>query len=157
MTEIRNCKLAYVCHKEWNDLKPVPEEKEVRYCADCKANVFLCKTAIDLDWHLQLNNCVALNVHDDNQSSEDGGNIVPTMGIPSLNFFGGQQDGIELSLLLGSRDELLKKCCESGLDTAEKLFGCTAHELEKSHGFSDEEVEVLSRLLASRGFSLTRV
>jgi hypothetical protein len=50
MSQIRNCKLAFQCEKEWESLTPIPGQRTVRHCTDCRANVFLCNTDEDLAW-----------------------------------------------------------------------------------------------------------
>lgn len=156
MSAIRNCKLAYECKKDWKDLTPMPGKSEVRHCADCRANVFLCKTNMDLDWHLQLNNCVALAGIERNDIANSDDFVVASMGVPG--FPSEEIDGRLYPLIddVGLGEHLVRKCLECGITTTKQLFNYTASELEESYGFGQHEVAEISLLLASRGYSLSR-
>ena len=59
---IDNCEyqFEYKCPLEWKNLKKTKDSK-VRFCNECNKNVYRCKTGEDIDNHIQLNHCVAIN------------------------------------------------------------------------------------------------
>ena len=59
---IDNCeyKFEYKCPLEWENLKKTKDSK-IRFCNKCNKNVYRCITSEDIDKHLQLNHCVAVN------------------------------------------------------------------------------------------------
>jgi len=59
---INNCEyeFEYKCPLEWKNLEKT-EDSQVRFCNECKKNVYRCKTNKDFDKHIQLNHCIAGN------------------------------------------------------------------------------------------------
>ena len=59
---IENCKYSveYECPLEWKNLKKTDDSK-IRFCNECNKNVYRCKTEKDMDEHIQLNHCIAVN------------------------------------------------------------------------------------------------
>src|SRR5262249_12889519 len=62
---IRNCKpeFKFVCPLDWNQLEPTGEAA-VRFCHDCKQNVFLCATDIEALDHAKQGHCIAMRGED---------------------------------------------------------------------------------------------
>jgi hypothetical protein len=59
--EIDNCspRFLFKCPKRWYDLMKT-DDKNVRYCNECKQNVFLCHSADEMISRAQKSQCVAL-------------------------------------------------------------------------------------------------
>ena len=59
---IDNCdyEFGYKCPLQWKNLKKTKDSK-VRFCGECDKNVYRCKTEKDMDEHIQLNHCIAIN------------------------------------------------------------------------------------------------
>ena len=59
---IENCEytVEYECPLEWKNLKKT-DDPQVRFCGECSKNVYRCKTEQDMDEHIQLNHCIAIN------------------------------------------------------------------------------------------------
>ena len=47
-------------HIEWRNLKKT-EDSKVRFCDECNKNVYRCRTDEDIDKHIELNHCIAVN------------------------------------------------------------------------------------------------
>jgi hypothetical protein len=165
VSQIRNCRLEYECEKKWEDLTRIPRQSGVRHCTDCRANVFLCKTDQELDWHLANNNCIAFfaepafldDPEDLNDEIPDA--VLVTMGVPELpqlNSGDTERDKSPPVETLGVDDQLLEKLRRAGLDTVAYLSELKAWELNLVYDFNDTEIEVISRALASKGYSLKR-
>ncbi len=58
---IENCeyKVKYKCPLEWKNLKETNDSK-IRFCNECNKNVYRCETSEDIDKHIELNNCIAI-------------------------------------------------------------------------------------------------
>ena len=58
---IENCeyKVKYKCPLEWKNLKETKDSK-IRFCNECNKNVYRCETSEDIDKHIELNNCIAI-------------------------------------------------------------------------------------------------
>ena len=65
MSLIRNCKFGYQCDRDWDDLKAIDVEDDVRYCSSCHSIVYFCHTDEDLAESIRLNRCVALMLVDE--------------------------------------------------------------------------------------------
>ena len=59
---IENCEYSveYECPLEWKNLKKTDDSK-IRFCNECSKNVYRCKTEKDMDEHIKLNHCIAVN------------------------------------------------------------------------------------------------
>ena len=63
---IENCeyKVKYKCPLEWKNLKETKDSK-IRFCNECNKNVYRCETSEDIDKHINLNNCIAIENRDE--------------------------------------------------------------------------------------------
>jgi len=52
--------LAFECKKQWNELEINPDRDEVRFCTECKKDVYLTSSDAELLNHAKLGNCVSL-------------------------------------------------------------------------------------------------
>ncbi len=85
-TAIRNCRFAFRCDKEWQDLTETTFPK-VRFCGDCERDVFLCTTDAQLAEAIRLNRCVALVQNrstKDAPSPGDGDSLL--VGLPATRY-----------------------------------------------------------------------
>ena len=59
---IDNCEFSveYACPLEWKNLKKT-DDSQIRFCNECSKNVYRCKTADEMDEHVKLNHCIAVN------------------------------------------------------------------------------------------------
>ena len=59
---IDNCEFSveYECPLEWKNLKKT-DDSQIRFCNECSKNVYRCKTDEDMDKHIKLNHCIAVN------------------------------------------------------------------------------------------------
>lgn len=59
---IKNChpEFEFVCPKSWSDLRVVERGSMVRFCDQCKQNVYLCGTGEEMEEHAKLGHCVAM-------------------------------------------------------------------------------------------------
>ena len=59
---IENCEYSveYECPLEWKNLKKTDDSK-IRFCNECNKNVYRCKIEKDMDEHIKLNHCIAVN------------------------------------------------------------------------------------------------
>ncbi|MBC8311195.1 MAG: hypothetical protein H8E72_02730 [Candidatus Marinimicrobia bacterium] len=59
---IENCEyqFEYKCPLEWKNLKKTKDSK-VRFCDECNKDVYRCRAKEDLDKHIELNHCIAVN------------------------------------------------------------------------------------------------
>ena len=62
---IENCeyKVKYKCPLKWKNLKET-KDSEIRFCNECNKNVYRCETSEDIDRHISLNNCIAIENRD---------------------------------------------------------------------------------------------
>jgi hypothetical protein len=59
---IRNCHLSYQCHKTWDELEPVKGyARSVKFCSECKREVYLCESEDELAGYIAGNKCVAID------------------------------------------------------------------------------------------------
>jgi len=58
---IRNCKFAFKCSKQWDDLVLTAFD-QVRHCNSCERDVFYCRTDADLADSIRLNRCIAVDL-----------------------------------------------------------------------------------------------
>ena len=77
---IDNCEyeFGYKCPLEWKHLKKTKDLK-VRFCDECNKNVYRCRTDEDIDKHIQLNHCVAIN-----EPNMPMGMMMPPEDLPKL-------------------------------------------------------------------------
>ena len=54
------CEYQFLCSKQWSDLTDIKNSKDVRFCADCMKNVYLCFNFSDLQFHAAQSHCVAV-------------------------------------------------------------------------------------------------
>jgi hypothetical protein len=168
MSQIRNCKLAFQCEKEWESLTPIPGQRTVRHCTVCRANVFFCKSDEDLAWHVAKDNCVAFFAEpaflddpkdlNDEIPHPDGlsvGTVLPEP--PPLNSRDTERDKYPSVETLEVDDQVLEKLRRVGLDTLAQLSGLRAVQLELVYDFNDREIEAISQALALKGYSLRRI
>ena len=59
---IDNCEFQfeYKCPLEWKNLNKTKDSK-VRFCNECNKNVYRCRTEKDIDKHVELNHCIAID------------------------------------------------------------------------------------------------
>jgi hypothetical protein len=55
---IRNCKFAYKCDKDWDDLDDIGES-DIRFCQTCQSEVHFCHDDDELVENVKLDHCVA--------------------------------------------------------------------------------------------------
>ena len=80
---IDNCEYTfeYKCPLEWKNLKKTKDSK-VRFCGECDKNVYRCTTNEDIDKHIELNHCIAVN-----EPNMPMGLIMPSNEIPKPKDF----------------------------------------------------------------------
>mgnify|MGYP000742321081 CR=1 FL=1 len=61
---IENCEYSvkYECPLKWKNLKKT-DDPTIRFCNECNKNVYQCKNENDMDEHIKLNHCIALEEH----------------------------------------------------------------------------------------------
>jgi len=57
--QIRNCVFGFKCDKKWENLTTT-ENMEVRFCNDCRREVFFCRTDAQLREAILYNRCVTI-------------------------------------------------------------------------------------------------
>ncbi len=57
--DIRNCKIAFKCSKNWDDLEHLTDV--TRHCSTCDQAVYLCTTDAELAEAIRLDHCVAIS------------------------------------------------------------------------------------------------
>jgi hypothetical protein len=58
LLEAYNCPLDYVCAKTWLELTPTSVAK-VRFCSQCKHEVYFCETMEEFEKRADAGQCVA--------------------------------------------------------------------------------------------------
>ncbi|WP_462137562.1 hypothetical protein [Candidatus Mycalebacterium sp.] len=58
-TLIENCEFAFKCPLLWESLSETEDEK-IRFCGECKRNVYICENDEELTKHAQRGDCVAV-------------------------------------------------------------------------------------------------
>ena len=58
--EIINCSFQFQCPLDWNKLQ-LTENEDVRFCSNCKRNVYFVHTQYDLNNFARAGQCVAFN------------------------------------------------------------------------------------------------
>lgn len=53
--------MEFVCHKKWNEMKPT-ENRKVRFCEDCKKNVYFCDNIMEARELGQQGCCIGIDV-----------------------------------------------------------------------------------------------
>lgn len=79
-TLIRNCRFAFRCHKQWNDLVPT-KQQNVRFCDDCSRKVFYCSTDAELVSAVKDGQCVAVVVESEPTSKKKQDPTRSTIGV----------------------------------------------------------------------------
>ena len=59
--KIKNCDFEYQCPKSWEDLFETNVDS-VRYCDQCKKNVYLSQSVIEVHQHAEKHECVAIPI-----------------------------------------------------------------------------------------------
>jgi hypothetical protein len=61
---VRNCPSAFKCEKTWDELSPAESAgvraTGIRYCGDCRKNVYLCETIAEICAATKEGKCVAV-------------------------------------------------------------------------------------------------
>ncbi len=79
--EIR-CRFKFICPRQWQKLEPTMEQ-DVRYCLECRRDVYLARTDEAITQHQALGHCIAVPVvREGRQDGEDEpgwmvGNAIP--------------------------------------------------------------------------------
>ena len=55
---IRNCRFAFKCDKNWDDLDDIGES-DIRFCQTCQNEVHFCNDDYELVENVKRNRCVA--------------------------------------------------------------------------------------------------
>jgi hypothetical protein len=55
---IRNCRFAFKCDKDWDDLDDIGES-DIRFCQTCQNEVYFCNDDDELVENVKRNRCVA--------------------------------------------------------------------------------------------------
>ena len=55
---IRNCRFAFKCDKQWNDLEET-EDNQIKFCNTCEKEVHFCDDDYELARNIRLNRFVA--------------------------------------------------------------------------------------------------
>lgn len=79
MIDIRNCVFGFKCSANWDDLKPA-DGQSVRHCSQCDENVYFITTPEELTKAIELNRCVAIAPHQNNENEKLAR---PMLGVPS--------------------------------------------------------------------------
>lgn len=58
---VMNCNFSYECHRTWRSLEKTPF-LNVRFCDECKKEVFRCTTQEQIDWASQNGFCGAVKL-----------------------------------------------------------------------------------------------
>jgi len=59
------CTFKFQCDKQWEDLNKITENRNVRYCSDCRKPVFMCNSYEELAEHAERSECIAFKFHDE--------------------------------------------------------------------------------------------
>jgi hypothetical protein len=79
MIDMRNCVFGFKCSANWDDMKPA-DEQSVRHCSHCGENVYFVSTPDELNKAIELNRCVAIAPHQNNENEKLAR---PMLGVPS--------------------------------------------------------------------------
>jgi hypothetical protein len=60
MLTIKNCTFSFPCPKKWEDLRQDPHDAKIRFCETCSKPVFRCETDHELNRHVEVGHCVAI-------------------------------------------------------------------------------------------------
>ena len=55
---IENCAMDFYCSKNWNELIDT-EVKDIKFCLECKKEVYFCNTLEEFESNSKLGTCVA--------------------------------------------------------------------------------------------------
>ena len=50
----------YSCDKQWQELRPIPQQPDKRFCLDCRKTVYHCTTEQQAREHAISENCIML-------------------------------------------------------------------------------------------------
>jgi|GEM_PF-3592211 len=57
------CTFKFQCDKQWEELSKISENRNVRYCSDCRKPVFMCNSYEELAEHAERSECIAFKSH----------------------------------------------------------------------------------------------
>ena len=57
---VERCRLAFVCGQRWEELEPLPNHEQVRFCQRCQSSVHLATSAETFAVHAAQGRCVAV-------------------------------------------------------------------------------------------------
>jgi hypothetical protein len=57
---IQNCTFSFQCPMKWADLRRDPHDAKIRFCENCSQPVFRCEDDYELNRHLDVGHCVAI-------------------------------------------------------------------------------------------------
>ncbi len=60
MPTIQHCTFTFECPTKWDDLRRDPHDAKIRFCENCSQPVFHCGTDAELNEHLEVGHCVAI-------------------------------------------------------------------------------------------------
>lgn len=69
----KNCVMHFECHQNWHNLE-ITEDVKVKFCTECKKNVYVVKEVDEYESAIREGKCVA--IFKDKL-------LLPTMGVPS--------------------------------------------------------------------------
>jgi hypothetical protein len=58
---VMNCTFAFQCHRTWRSLERTPFSN-IRFCTECKKEVFRCTTQDQIDWVVENGFCGAAHL-----------------------------------------------------------------------------------------------
>jgi hypothetical protein len=58
-TTIRNCTFAFRCVQNWQELEET-DDRNIRFCPDCKKQVFFCSSEGEIAQAIKWNRCIAI-------------------------------------------------------------------------------------------------
>lgn len=79
MFKVKNCDFKYQCDKDWDELEET-SDSGIRFCHECKNNVYLCLNEDSFVKAIQLGRCVAA------ASDDEKYDIQRTVGIPDEKY-----------------------------------------------------------------------
>jgi hypothetical protein len=64
MLTIKRCTFAFPCPMKWDDLRRDPHDAKIRFCETCSQPVFRCETDHELNRHVEVGHCVAIELEE---------------------------------------------------------------------------------------------
>lgn len=86
--KIENCNWDFVCTAKWEELNESPghDHAKVRFCGECRKNVFLTTGIQDLRVNIEENRCVAIPTDMNSLTDVQGFSSFPmTLGMLTQN------------------------------------------------------------------------